>query len=141
MICIYTMTSWSWSRSPPFTPLLTCLYGMEHRLAGNSSNQLGNIVKAQESKFSFRMYMAQLMCPLQNKICPIPALLIHTQIITNPPTNFTMGIRHCVLWAPPGLCLAIRWPGDRKSFKKIWLNSEDDLTLVFYSLILFSSFE
>ena len=63
------------------------------------SSELGNIVRAEGSKFSTRttLYLAWFMRLSQRQICPIPALLKHPQIITDPPPNFTVVARHCGL--------------------------------------------
>lgn len=54
------------------------------------------------------------MRPSQTKTCHIPALLKHLQIITDPQSNFTLGMRHCGMYISPRLHLTIR---------------EDDLTI------------
>ena len=99
------------------------------------SSEFGNTARAEGSKCSSRitLYVAWFMRPSQRRICPIPALLKHPQIITDPPPNFTVGARHCGLYASPGFHLTIRRSGVGQSWK---LDLSEKMTLVLYGPIL-----
>ncbi len=56
------------------------------------------------------------MRPSQTWMCPIPALLKHSQDYHQSSTKFQC-VRHCCLQASPGLRLTIRRPGVEQSWK------------------------
>lgn len=83
------------------------------------------------------LYIVWLLRPSQTQIsapfhpCWSPSPLI----ITDLPSNFTVGDTHCGLSAFPGLNLIITWPGDGKSWK-MYSEKMRELTPVLYIPIL-----
>lgn len=71
----------------------------------------------------------------KRQICPIPALLKHPQIITDPPPNFMVGVRPLRLKASPGLHRGIRQPCVENKMTS-GLIREDHLHPVLYGPIL-----